>query len=79
MRAAVSSVRQHAPARVIVAVPVGSPQACDALRGQADEVICLQEPEYFGAVGSWYDHFEQTEDREVKELLDEAAERARVG
>lgn len=75
MRAAVSSVRQHAPARVMVAVPVGSPQACDALRGEADEVICLQEPQDFGAVGSWYDRFEQTEDSEVKELLDEAAAR----
>jgi putative phosphoribosyl transferase len=72
MRAAVSAVRKQAPARVIVAVPVGSPQACGALRGEADEVVCLQEPEYFGAVGSWYDHFEQTEDDEVKELLAEA-------
>lgn len=72
MRAAVSAVRKQAPARMIVAVPVGSPQACDALRGEADEVICLQEPGYFGAVGSWYDHFEQTEDDEVKELLAEA-------
>ncbi len=79
MRAAVASVRKQAPARLVVAVPVGSPQACDALRGEADEVMCLQEPEYFGAVGTWYEHFEQTEDSEVKELLDEAAERARVG
>lgn len=71
MRAAVASVSKRAPARVIVAVPVGSPQACDALRGAADEVICLHEPEYFSAVGSWYDHFEQTEDDEVKALLAE--------
>lgn len=77
MRAAVASVRKQAPARVIVAVPVGSPQACDALRSEADEVICLQEPEDFGAVGIWYDHFEQTEDSDVKELLAEADLRLR--
>jgi predicted phosphoribosyltransferase len=79
MQAAVRAVRRKGPARLIVAVPVGSPEACAALRGEADDVICLQEPEDFGAVGSWYEDFEQTEDAEVKELLDEAAERARTG
>jgi len=54
-----------------VAVPVGSPEACAALRGEADEVVCPLEPEYFGAVGSWYHHFEQTEDSEVQQLLEE--------
>lgn len=79
MRAAVRSVRREAPGRLIVAVPVGSPEACAALRGEADEVVCLHEPEYFGAVGSWYHHFEQTEDDEVRRLLDESAGRAGAG
>jgi putative phosphoribosyl transferase len=78
MRAAVRSVRQHKPARMIVAVPVGSREACAALRGEADEVICLHEPEVFRAVGSWYHHFEQTADNEVERLLDEMAAPARA-
>lgn len=80
MRAAVRAARQEGPARLVVAVPVGSREACAALRGEADEVVCLYEPEYFGAVGSWYEHFEQTEDGEVVQLLDEfrAAARSRA-
>jgi putative phosphoribosyl transferase len=73
MRAAVRAVRQAGPARLVVAVPVGSPEACAALRDEVDEVVCLHAPVDFGAVGSWYVHFEQTEDHEVKRLLDELA------
>ena len=71
MRAAVRSVRREAPARVIVAVPVGSPEACDAVQGDADEVVCPYQPDDFGAVGLWYQRFEQTGDHEVQELLAE--------
>lgn len=71
MRAAVRSARAHAPGRLVVAVPVGSREACAALRNEADEVVCLHEPPEFGAVGSWYHHFEQTEDEEVRRLLAE--------
>jgi putative phosphoribosyl transferase len=77
MCAAVRSVRREAPARLIVAVPVGSREACAALRDEADEVVCPYQPEEFGAVGMWYRHFEQTDDREVKELLHEFAAPAR--
>ena len=73
MHAAVQSVRAHAPARLVVAVPVGSHEACAALRVEADEVVCLSEPEHFGAVGSWYERFEQTKDAEVERLLAELA------
>ncbi|HYL22743.1 MAG TPA: phosphoribosyltransferase family protein [Gemmatimonadales bacterium] len=76
MRAAVRSVKQWGPARVVVAVPVGSRQACAALRGEADAVVCLYEPVYFASVGSWYEDFAQTEDREVEELLNEAVRAA---
>jgi predicted phosphoribosyltransferase len=51
MRAAVRSVRKAAPARLVVAVPVGSTQACEALRHEADQLLCLSEPEMFWAVG----------------------------
>jgi predicted phosphoribosyltransferase len=73
MRAAVRSVRSGSPARLIVAVPVGSPLACAELRGEADEVICVHEPEFFGAVGGFYRDFRQTEDDEVERLLRESA------
>jgi predicted phosphoribosyltransferase len=69
MCAAVRAVRRLAPARVVVAVPVGSTEACSALRSLADEVICLRTPEPFSAVGLWYEIFDQTSDEEVARLL----------
>jgi len=69
MRAAVRSVRRRKPARLIAAVPVGSQQACAALREDADEVVCLFAPADFWAVGLYYQHFAPTEDAEVERLL----------
>ncbi len=69
MRAAVSAVRQKQPARVVVAVPVGSQQACAALLREADEVVCLEAPPEFYAVGMWYEDFTQTSDEEIRSLL----------
>lgn len=71
MRAAVEALRQRSPARIIVAVPVGSADSCLMLRRIADEVICPSMPEPFNAVGLWYRHFDQTSDEEVKALLEE--------
>ena len=71
MHAAVRAVRREAPDRLIVAVPVGSPGACAALGGDTDDVVCPYQPEEFGAVGLWYRHFQQTDDADVKALLDE--------
>lgn len=68
MMAAVRSLRPVA-ARLIVAVPVGPRAACDDLRPVADEVICLETPEFFQAVGQFYQDFWQTSDAEVTELL----------
>ena len=72
MRAAVQAVRKQQPARVVVAVPVGSSEAVRLLQGEADEVLCLRTPEPFAAVGLWYARFEQTTDDEVRELLEPA-------
>jgi len=72
LRAALRSVRKQSPARLVVAVPVGSRQACEALRAEADEVVCLYAPASFSAVGSYYLRFEQTSDDEVRRLLQEA-------
>jgi predicted phosphoribosyltransferase len=69
MKAAVQAVRQRTPARVIVAVPVGARETCDALSAIADEVVCARMPEPFSAVGQWYLDFDQTTDEEVRQLL----------
>jgi putative phosphoribosyl transferase len=71
MRAAVQAVRQRQPARVVVAVPVGSPETCREFSSIADEVVCARMPEPFSAVGQWYRDFSQTTDDEVQQLLNE--------
>lgn len=73
MRAAVAALRQHRPTRLIVAVPTASTEACEHLRREADEVVCLATPEPYMAVGRWYRHFDQTSDEEVRTLLVQAA------
>lgn len=69
MQAAVDAVRAAGPERVVVAVPVGSPEACARLALTADEVVCLHAPARFGAVGAYYGDFSQTPDEEVQRLL----------
>ena len=69
MRAAAQAVRVQQPSRVVVAVPVGAKQTCRELSKVADEVVCARMPEPFSAVGQWYVNFAQTEDDEVRELL----------
>ena len=73
MRAALDAVRTRGPARVVCAVPVAPPETCAALRQHADEMICLVTPPDMYAVGLWYEDFAQTEDDEVRALLDAAA------
>jgi putative phosphoribosyl transferase len=75
MRAAVRALRQAAPARVVVGVPVGAPESCEELRDDADEVVCALSPPGFRAVGEWYRDFRQTTDQEVREALASAAQR----
>lgn len=76
MKAAVQAVRAHAPARIVVAVPVGAPDTCGQFADIADEIICARTPEPFSAVGQWYRDFSQTTDEEVRGLLHESAEPA---
>lgn len=73
MRAAVQALRQHKPARVVVAVPVASADTCAAFRAEVDEVVCALTPEHLQAVGLWYRDFAQTTDDEVRTLLDKAS------
>ena len=69
MRAAVQALRQQQPGRIVAAVPTASPDTCQVLKAEADDVICAITPEPFFAVGHWYDDFAQTTDDEVRELL----------
>jgi predicted phosphoribosyltransferase len=73
MRAAVAALRARRPARLVVAVPVGSSDTCRDLDAEADDVVCARTPEPFFAVGAWYDDFSQTTDDEVRELLERAS------
>jgi putative phosphoribosyl transferase len=72
-RAACQVARAQGAARVVLAVPVAPPSACTALTADADEVICLETPGHFLAIGEWYQDFSQTSDREVVSLLQWAA------
>ena len=72
MRAAVAALNAQRPARIVVAVPVAPPETCEALREEADEVVCLAEPDPFMAIGVWYEDFPQLTDDEVRELLGSA-------
>ena len=69
MQAAVQAVRTQQPRRIVVAVPVASHAACDALVRQADSCVCVSTPEPFYGVGLWYLNFNQTTDQEVERLL----------
>jgi putative phosphoribosyl transferase len=69
-RAACQVARLHGAVRVVLAVPVGPRQSVEAMRGCCDEVVCLESPRLFFAVGQWYDNFRQVSDAEVVDLLD---------
>jgi len=71
MRAAVRALRQRNVARIVVAVPVGAPETCRELETEVDETICAISPDYFQAVGQFYNDFGQTSDDEVRALLEQ--------
>ncbi len=77
MKAAVKSVKLLKAGKVIVAVPVAPPDTFEDLKGIADEVICLETPWDFSAVGEWYRDFSQTTDEEVIKLLEESSKIAK--
>jgi len=75
MRAAVAALRQLGAAKIVVAVPVGAADTCRELEEEVDEIVCAMAPEWFQAVGQFYEDFSQTSDDEVRELLARAAQR----
>jgi putative phosphoribosyl transferase len=74
MRAAVAALRQRGAAKIVVAVPVGPLETCREFENEADEVVCATAPEFFQAVGQYYEDFSQISDEEVRELLARAVE-----
>jgi putative phosphoribosyl transferase len=68
-RAALRSVRSARPDQLVLAVPVCAPDSARALAAEADHVVCVLQPVGFGAVGAWYERFDQTSDAEVLDLL----------
>jgi putative phosphoribosyl transferase len=69
IKAAISTIKQQQPERIIVAVPVAPPEVYKELKTEVDEVICLLTPEWLYAIGLWYDDFDPTTDAEVRQLL----------
>jgi putative phosphoribosyl transferase len=75
MLAAVTTLKQMQPDRLIIAVPVAPPEIYAEFGGLVDEIVCLLNPQTFFAIGLWYEDFSQTTDQEVCDLLARAAQR----
>lgn len=74
--AALRWLRVKGVQNAIVALPVAPPETVQRLKSEADEVVCLQTPERFHAVGEFYETFDQVEDEQVVSLLNEAWKRS---
>ena len=68
-RAALQAIRMCKPSKLVLAVPVAPTESLKELRGEADEIICLEDYEDFGAIGLFYSDFAQVSDTEVIEIL----------
>ena len=68
-KVALQALRRRAPGKLILAVPVGSPDAIADLRGCADQIISLHIPDNFYAIGEFYRDFHQLSDQDVLEAL----------
>ena len=75
VRAAARALRKLSPRRLVLAAPVASSQAVEALRAEVDEVVTVESDPYLGSIGAWYVDFTQTSDEEVRALLDRARAR----
>ena len=71
-RAAIEWTHRQQPRRTVLAVPVSAPETVAALQVEVDDLVCVEMPENFVAVGFWYQDFDQTTDREVVDLLERA-------
>lgn len=70
IRASLHALKKRGASRTVVATPVAPPSTVESLRQEADDVICLETPEYFGAIGFFYLDFSQVSDAEVTSILE---------
>lgn len=68
-RAALRAIRKHGPAKLVLAVPVASAEAVAEVRGEVDDLVCLEVPDIFVAIGNFYQDFGQVGDEEVIAIL----------
>ncbi len=68
-RAALRAMRLRKPSKLVLAVPVAPTDSIEELRDEADDIVCLEDHRYFGAIGLYYSDFRQVSDEEVKEIL----------
>lgn len=68
-KAALRALRKRGPKRLVLAVPVAPPDTIEELRPLVDEIVCLEQPTPFYAIGAFYRDFHQVEDEEVVEML----------
>jgi putative phosphoribosyl transferase len=74
IRAAIRALRRRKPRKIVLAVPVAPPEEVAQLRAEADDVICLETPAFFQAIGIWYGDFRQLTDEDVIRLMQSARE-----
>lgn len=79
MRAAIGALRALGAGRIVVGVPVASPDTCAELATEVDEIVCVETPEPFYAISLWYRDFGQLGDEEVREILERDATESREG
>ena len=73
VRAAMKALRRRQPARLVLAVPVAPRETVLALRAEVDQIVCLEQPQPFHAIGLHYADFHQVPDEEVLAVLDSLA------
>jgi predicted phosphoribosyltransferase len=69
MKAALQGLRAKHPAKLVCAIPVSPPDTLAEVAELADEVVCLETPANFQAVGQFYRYFPQVGDDEVVKIL----------
>ncbi len=70
VKASLHALKRQGPQRIVIATPVASRESLEELRRETDDVICLETPEYLGAIGFFYAEFSQVSDAEVSRILD---------
>jgi len=72
IKVSIELIKQQQPKKIVVAIPVGPPETIHEIAQQVDEIICLEQPAEFFAIGAFYDVFPQVEDEEAITYLKEA-------